>query len=104
MLHEGYDKNRPSTTWEWRKVKIQSAPAGEQRAAGAPQAVGRRVRDAYIPRSVTFRYRGGPESSWVFQVGSRSWRYPGHLCLDDVLRHLLDVDADVPSWRSADTR
>lgn len=79
----------PSTTWEWRRVKI-SQPA---RAAGTARR--RRSPLAALPRralndttTLTVRYRGGPECWWEIRARGVVVRRPGALALHDVLREL----------------
>jgi hypothetical protein len=79
-----------STTWGWRKIKLSEvAPAGDARLArsASPYVFERRSRS----RSVTLvcHYRGGPECSWLVRVGPSRWRFPGWVCLEDVLSRVL---------------
>lgn len=77
----------PSTTWEWRKVKV-SRPAGgqEQRPEGAPLSLYRKPRSPRVPLKVTVRHRGGPESWWEIEARGRFYRFPGYVCIDDAMR------------------
>lgn len=75
-----------STTWRWKKVKL-PGPSHPQGIA-SPQATpsrGFRKRDATREVTLRVRYKGGAESSWLVSTPEFRWRFPGHLCLDDVL-------------------
>lgn len=82
------DSDGASTTWEWRKVKIRSAaPQGGSatkslRKASQPDV---KRREAV---SLVVKYVGGPESCWLVRRGSRSWRAPGHMALEDLMNAL----------------
>jgi len=82
-------KRSVSTTWEWRKVKIEraagpdreSAVSGRRRRQGAA-ALDRRV------RTVQVKWRGGSEA-WFALNDGRGWIHvPGHRCLYDVMLEL----------------
>lgn len=79
----------PSTTWEWKLCKVKPAPAGEGAAKPLDAASRVRSRDLALPLTCTFRYRGGPESSWLGHRGGFFWRFPGWMCLDDVCQILV---------------
>jgi hypothetical protein len=76
----------PSTTYEYRKVKIKTPPAGH-RTVRAKR--GRWYRFATWPRhrklSLTISHRGGAESWWLVEARGSHGAFPGHLCLDDVM-------------------
>jgi hypothetical protein len=79
-----------STTWEWRKVKIQPAarPTGKS-ALGRRQATVAPSFDRRY-RTVQVKYRGGPEAWWELATCGYSVRIPGHICLHDALSFLLE--------------
>lgn len=79
----------PSTTWDWRKVKIGAlAPAGDATASEASTFCFRRG-DPRLTQVLRVEWRGGPEDSWLVTWQGRPWRFPGHWCLSDVMRKLL---------------
>lgn len=82
----------PSTTYEWKKVKIQ--PPARAHRAQPPKASKSSVRRRFIGRtlselrtatSLVVRYRGGAETWWELSWGGVTKRFPGHVALDDVL-------------------
>lgn len=88
-IDDGCDEiGGPSTTWEWRRVKIRSAaPQG----GSATQSL-RKVSTVRLRRrdthTLVIRYVGGPESCWLVRLGSRAWRAPGHMALEDLMTRL----------------
>lgn len=85
-MESNSERTFPSTTWEYRKVRIRR-PAGGQ---GTQSAAGRRFwglpsRNPRQPLPLTIKLRGGAEA-WV-EVHSRGRiaRYPGHTAIVDVL-------------------
>lgn len=76
----------PSTTWEWRHVKI-SRPAGGHRdgATKSHRWFGRSSWKKRDPLSMKVSYRGGPEG-WV-EIHSRGsvGRFPGSVSILDVM-------------------
>lgn len=89
IVGNGWVDQAASTTYEWRKVRIRSAPAGESAPAGSSTQLGRRRRDRYRAHTVVVKYHGGPESSWIVYVGKECWRFPGYTALDDVMARVL---------------
>lgn len=82
----------PSTKWCWKKVIIAdgSAPAGDTaRAKRGPLHL--RSRDAQTPLTITVRYRGGAEASWLISFRGVTRRFPGHLAVHDVLSQLSEA-------------
>lgn len=82
------NERSPSTTYEWRKVKISGgAPEGPSPQASAPRkrwaGLGRRSGKGAL--TVTIVHRGGAESWWLIKARGRSGVFPGHRCLDDVM-------------------
>jgi hypothetical protein len=90
----------PSTKWEFRKVKVRTAPAGDSPATGgtAPSPA-RRKRDAHKPLTVTVQYRGGPSASWLIRYRGLTHRFEGHLAIHDVLSWLSEA-----SWEHGQAR
>lgn len=87
---DNVERTFPSTTYEWRKVKI-VRPAGGQGTA-------RRRRTGWLrltrqprtqPLRVTISYRGGAESWWWLEARGEKGAIPGHWTLDDVMARLL---------------
>lgn len=84
----------PSTTWEFRKVRVRPAPPGQgTQCVGGASPAKLRPRRAEKPLSVTVRFRGGPEASWLIEYRGVAWRFPGHVALHDALTFLQG-----PSW------
>jgi hypothetical protein len=80
----------PSTTWEWRKVKMKPPPAGHSTAAPkASRWYGLARWPRRRPLTLTIAYRGGPESWWLVTSRGRHGVFPGHLCLEDVMRAVM---------------
>ncbi len=75
----------PSATWQWRKIKIKAAPAGEASANGVSSFQSRRLRDKNRELWIAVRYCGGPESSWLVTTRGASWRFPGYVAIEDVM-------------------
>jgi hypothetical protein len=75
-----------STTWAWKKVKMRGLPHPEGTAAPQGRPFSRFGRRSRRERTwIQVQYRGGPESSWLICRGTSCRRFPGHLCLEDVL-------------------
>jgi hypothetical protein len=76
----------PSTTFEWRKVKMKPPPAGHDTARAKR---GRWYGLATWPRRRTVKveivWRGGPESWWLVKARGRHGVFPGHAALEDVM-------------------
>ena len=90
-MHGDSDKYgcSPSTTWEWRRVKIRTAPQAlaKQRPKGSPF---KRL-TPWPPRrrlTVTVAYRGGPECWWEISARGVTVYRPGVTALHDLLREI----------------
>lgn len=89
-------RRSPSTTWEWRKVKIQGPrPTQHLSATSGARSTYVPRRDARKPLCVEIRYSGSAEAWWVVKGRGHTWRFPGHWCLDDVLQ-----EVNGPFWRA----
>lgn len=80
------NKCTPSTTWEWRKVKIQRR--SQSPSSASPQGASHALRADWNPReplTVTVRYRGGPEAWIELKARGETYRMPGHVALFDAL-------------------
>lgn len=88
---DNYERPFPSTNWEWRKVKMRAAPAGDSGVCNevAPPR-SRRKRDAHKALTIIVRYRGGPSASWLIQYRGLTRRFEGHLAVHDVLSYLSE--------------
>lgn len=83
------NKRTPSTTYEWRKVKISRAPqASIDSGRNGLHSSQLAQRDPRKPLQVTIVHRGGPESWWELRARGAVVRRPGWTCLDDVLREI----------------
>lgn len=79
----------PSTTFEWKKCRVaeSSAPQGcSTREASSFQIPPRR--DPVKPLGIEIRYRGGPEASFDVRFRGRTWRFPGHMQMIDVMQFI----------------
>lgn len=81
-----------STTYVWRKVKIQAPPRpkGTARAKRAPMSgpdAPQKSPEAELraPHHVQIRFRGGADTWWEITWGGTTKRFPGHVPLDDAL-------------------
>jgi len=80
------DEIRPSTTWEWRQVKIDpplAAPTAQPRQSPRKPALSHW--NGRTALTVTVRYRGGAECWYEVKARGRVWRAPGVLALHDVM-------------------
>lgn len=77
----------PSTTWEWRCVKLREATP-EAPVAAARAKRGRLVafRSRWRPITIQVSYSGGAESWWRITARGTSWFFPGHRALEDVMK------------------
>ncbi len=79
------EQSFPSTTWEWRRVKIRRPPEAHKGSAAKPhrwQSLPRRnARERLI---LTVSHRGGPESWWQIESRGRTVRMPGWLSIDEL--------------------
>jgi hypothetical protein len=86
------DGKRVSTTWVWKRCKVEAAPAQGNKQSAKQSTSGLRVRrDRWKPTTITVRYRGGPEASWLFQCGSLSARVPGWMAVEDALSLVVEL-------------
>lgn len=77
----------PTTAWEWVKIVRRPRPSVTvERSESFRLRLA--AREARRPLQVTVRYRGGPEAWWELSSRGRSWRFPGHVALHDVLLYI----------------
>jgi hypothetical protein len=100
-MHTASGKNvrSVSTTWTWKKVKIE--PAARPRSKQPPQAASgsRRAKRPCVDgasldrrvHTIQVKYRGGPEAHWYIGWVGDSVYLPGHLSLHDALAMVLSV-------------
>lgn len=76
----------PSTTWEWRRVKVSEAPQAPraQRAAGAPHAF-KPATNRRVNTILEIAFKGGAESQWYVKCRGSRYTLPGWMCLEDVM-------------------
>lgn len=78
-----------STTWEWRQTKIRRPPEGH--SDSRPKA-GRWFRfpprNPRVPLTVSVSYRGGPEAWYEVHARGSVGRFPGYVCLHDVMAEI----------------
>jgi hypothetical protein len=79
----------PSTTWEWRKIKIARPPEAtravstkSRRFFGLPPRNPREI------LTIRIKFRGGAEAWYEVHARGSIARYPGHLALHDVMRDI----------------
>lgn len=82
----------PSTTWQWKLVKMSRPPkapstARAQRARLKPLA----RRNPRESLTITVKWRGGPECWWEIVARGRVWRAPGHVAIHDVLARINNM-------------
>lgn len=84
------EQSFPSTTYEWKKVKV-GRPAGGQGTARRSRSGWLRLAraDRSRPVRITITYRGGAESWWWVECRGEKGALPGHWSLDDVMSRLL---------------
>lgn len=84
----------PSTTWEWRRVRVRAAPAGQDTARaqrGRWHGLTRWPRTQGL--TVTIAYRGGPQSWWLVTARGRHGVFPGCAALEDVMAMVFNEAA-----------
>ena len=80
-----------STNWEWRKVRMSLAPAGDSMAGQRPSAKPQRARrNRRKWQTIQVSWRGGSSSTWAVRVGTEVWRFDGFVALEDVMVHVLN--------------
>lgn len=86
----------PSTTWEYRKVKISrrlQGSAGASAGGRPPKRLARR--DPHERLSIVVKYRGGAEAWWLVEARGERYTFPGHLAMHDVLMFISDGNLGV---------
>lgn len=75
-----------STTWAWKRVKIDSPLAApNENSRRAPSKALRSVWNPRTTLTLTVRYRGGAECWYEVRARGRIHRLPGHVALHDVM-------------------
>lgn len=81
-----------SATFEWKQVKVSPHPQGTgQRAQHSAGLKRKRRRDMRKRIQIVVTYVGGPEASFTVSGDGKTWRYPGHRGLYDVMTHFVEV-------------
>lgn len=76
----------PSTTWEWRRVKVRRPPEGHSgRSPKARRFFHLPPRDPRVPLNVSIKYRGGPEAWYEIHARGTIARYPGWVSIDEIM-------------------
>lgn len=78
----------PSTTWEWRRVKMQRPPEAKERAERS-ESSSLLPWPRSKPVTVVLKYRGGPECWVEVRARGRIWRRPGHTAVYDLLTEVF---------------
>lgn len=97
-----YDQTFPSTTFEWRRVKVNRRPQGTSTA--------RRSRSGWRhlvcwPRSekvtLSVSWKSGAESWWLVQARGSQQVLPGWMCLEDVMALVCNEQCGGPrqGWK-----
>ncbi len=87
----GDEQTFPSTTWQWKRVKMKPPSAGQDGArAKRGRWHGFPVWPRQRPLTVKIVYRGGPESWWLVTARGRHGVFPGVAALEDVMRQVLN--------------
>lgn len=101
-MTELYDEHPfPSTTFAWRRVKIDPPPKATGHSASKASPSGRRatkrrsmqMREARELHLIGVKYRGGPSCFWELTYGAHVIRVDGGIALHDALRFLFKLDA-----------
>lgn len=87
------EREFPSTTWEWKRVKMRR-PAGGQTGRAAP------LRRWYLlppwpprkPLSLSVKFRGGQECWYEIHARGSSGRVPGTIALHDLMSEIMRLD------------
>ena len=85
-------ENTTFTRWVPETDIMRASPdKGTSTAADRRPPGGRRRKRAisYDPLTIVVQYRGGPEASWLVTARGRAFRFPGHMCLQDVLAKVV---------------
>lgn len=90
----------PSTTWEWRRVKVRRRPQGtstarRRRSTGAQMA----PRNAVDPLQIVVRYRGGAEAWWRIDARGETYIMPGWVDIESAFRMINDGNPGVSRGR-----
>jgi len=95
-----------STTYVWQKVKIkpparaQGTARAKRAPSGAPvSAPPHSPSELRRPKTVQISFRGGAETWWELKWGGVTKRFPGHVCIDDVLLCLFTHGASCKGHR-----
>jgi hypothetical protein len=86
---ETYVHDLPSTTWVWKKCILRGTPRplkGKRERSELRRPLSSRVPTK--PLSIEVRYRGGPEGDFTVTSRGRSWRFPGHYQMIDVIQFI----------------
>jgi len=92
----------PSTTWEYRKVKISRRLQGSAAERPKGSSGGKRPHvDPKTPHSIRITYRGGAEAWWKIEYQGEVFVAPGHMAIHDVFMYFLDGNRGVASGGSS---
>jgi hypothetical protein len=76
----------PSTTWAWRQRKIRRPAGGHSDSAPKGRRwFGLPPRDPSVPLKISVKFRGGPECWYEIHARGGMARYPGWICIHDVM-------------------
>ena len=83
---EATNASLPSTTWEWRQVRIRRPPeahSGSQPKAGFWKRFPKR--NPREPLKISVSYRGGPECWYEVHARGSVGRYPGYRSIHEIM-------------------
>ena len=88
----------PSTTWTFERRKVRRPAGGQQ--GSQPKAVRwyhMATRDRRRPLTLTISWRGGPECWYEIHARGSIGRFPGSVCLHDVMAAIYGEHQDPPT-------
>lgn len=88
-MGEAVEQVFPSTTWEWKRVKVRR-PAGGQNTASTERRgpFGLPPRNPRDPLTIKVKYRGGSEAYYEIHARGRVFRRPGTVALHDIMQEI----------------
>ena len=79
----------PSATWVWRRTKIRRPPEAQGPVTAKPwRFSGLPPRSGRESALISVKYRGGPEAWYEIKARGRTVRYPGWVCLSDLMQEI----------------
>lgn len=92
-MPEDPNTSMPSTTWEFKRVRVRRPPNGQK---GSPPKAVRWFRlphrNPREPLTIKVKYRGGEECWYEVHARGEVGRFPGYVALHDVMREINQVE------------